>query len=126
MRALFRTADTPWGTMPFLEVDGKRIGGSPVIARFLAERFGRCCRHVPSSDALGCYVRHLLPPGLAGSDDVENAQIAAVLVAVEDISTEVVKLFFEKDESKKVRSLSKRPAAPLVHAVSLVPWCRLL
>ena len=63
---------------------------------------------------------------MAGSDDVENAQIAAVLVAVEDVSTEVVKLVFEKDESKKVRSLSKRPVASLVHAVSLVPWCRLL
>ena len=62
MCALFRTADTPWGTMPFLEVDGKRIGGSPVIARFLAERFGGCCRHAPSSDALGCYARLLSSP----------------------------------------------------------------
>ena len=26
--------------MPFLEVDGRKIGGSFVIARFLAERFG--------------------------------------------------------------------------------------
>ena len=73
-----RCADTPWGTMPFLEVDGKRIGGSPVIARFLSERFG-----------------------LAGSDDVENAQIAAVLVAVEDVATELLKMVYEKDEGKK-------------------------
>lgn len=42
--------------------------------------------------------------GLAGSDDVENAQIAAVLVAAEDVATEVLKMVYEKDEGKKVWS----------------------
>ena len=41
---------------------------------------------------------------MAGSDDVENAQIAAVLVAVEDVATEVLKMVYEKDEGKKVWS----------------------
>jgi len=41
---------------------------------------------------------------LAGSDDVENAQIAAVLVAVEDIVTELLKMEYEQDEGKKVWS----------------------
>ena len=36
-------ADSPWGTMPFLEVDGKTIGGSTVIARYLGEKFGMLC-----------------------------------------------------------------------------------
>ena len=36
-------ADTPWGAMPFLEMEETtRIGGSHVILQFLGERFSRC------------------------------------------------------------------------------------
>lgn len=60
------------------------------------------------------------PPGLAGSDDVENAQIAAVLVAVEDVGTEVLKMVREKDEDKKVRVVT------CVFKFHSVPaWCTL-
>ena len=44
--------DSPWGTMPFLEVDGKVIGGSSVIARYLGEKFGvLCSEHI----TIGCH-----------------------------------------------------------------------
>lgn len=103
-----RCADTPWGTLPFLEVDGKRIGGSPVIARFLSERFGKCCCDRVSGGEARAVTDEVcsVSSGLAGSDDVENAQIAAVLVAVGDVATEVLKMVYEEDEGKKVWSAS--------------------
>lgn len=52
---------TPTGSLPLLEVDGKQLTGSGVIARFLAERFG-----------------------LAGSNDIENAEIAGIIDVLED------------------------------------------
>ena len=67
--------------------------------------------------------------GLAGSDDVENAQIAAAVDSVDGILTEVVKFFFEKDEEKKVatgRVVGYAMLVLLMQTVSLVFWCRLL
>ena len=32
---------TPFGLLPVLEVDGKKIGGTIIIARFVAERYGK-------------------------------------------------------------------------------------
>ena len=64
--------------MPLLEVDGRKIGGSLVIARFLAERFG-----------------------LAGEGDIQKAEIAAAVDAISDVGTEIMKVHFEKDEAKK-------------------------
>ena len=32
---------TPFGVLPVLDVDGKKIGGTIVIARFVAERYGK-------------------------------------------------------------------------------------
>ena len=69
---------TPFGMLPMLEVDGNKIGGSVNIARFLGETLG-----------------------LAGSNPVENAQIAAIVDAVEDINKEVIRCRFEKDEARK-------------------------
>lgn len=39
--------------MPFLEVDGKTIGGSTVIARYLGEKFGMLCleHNITSNDS---------------------------------------------------------------------------
>ena len=60
---------TPTGALPLLEVDGKQITGSVVINRFLAERFG-----------------------LAGSNDVENAEIAGIIDVLGDFSIRMMTL----------------------------------
>lgn len=72
--------DSPFGCMPFLQVDGKRISGSFVCARFLAEKYG-----------------------LAGKDAFENAEIASVGDAINDLGTDVVKFLFEKDPETKAK-----------------------
>ena len=69
---------TPYGSLPVLEVDGKMLAGSGVIARFLAERFG-----------------------LAGSNDFENAEIASIIDTGGDLAQKMLAAFFEKDETKK-------------------------
>ncbi len=64
--------------MPVLEVDGKMLGGSGSIQRYLAEKFG-----------------------LAGSNDFENAEIDSIIDAIGDLAQELRKLNSEKDEAKK-------------------------
>lgn len=68
----------PFGTMPVMDMDGKRLSGSVVIARYLAEAYG-----------------------LAGSNALENAEVASVVDAVNDLTREMLQVFFEKDENKK-------------------------
>lgn len=75
---------TPTGMLPVLEVDGKQLTGSGVIARFLAERFG-----------------------LAGSNDLENAEIAGILDVINDFMRCMIVMFFEKDEAKKAELKKK-------------------
>lgn len=70
--------NTPTGSLPILEVDGKPLTGSGPIARFLAERFG-----------------------LAGSNDFENAELAGVGDIVKDFFQKALPFFMEKDEEKK-------------------------
>jgi glutathione S-transferase len=72
--------NSPFGCMPFLEVDGKRISGGFVCARFLAEKYG-----------------------LAGKDAFENAEIASVGDAIHDLEGDVVKFVFEKDPEAKAK-----------------------
>ena len=69
---------TPYGSVPVLEVDGKMLAGSGVVARFLAERFG-----------------------LAGSNDFENAEIASIIDTGVDLAEKFGAVHFEKDETKK-------------------------
>ena len=69
---------TPNGSLPTLEVDGKTLPGSIPIARFVAERFG-----------------------LAGSNDIENTEIAGVMDCLTDLVTLFMKVMFEKDEIRK-------------------------
>ena len=69
---------TPLGCLPVLEVDGKEIAGSIPIARYVAEKHG-----------------------LAGENDLENAQLAGIGDILQDIQNQLFKFFFEKDETKK-------------------------
>ena len=69
---------TPNGSLPTLEVDGKTLPGSIPIARFVAERFG-----------------------VAGSNDIENTEIAGVMDCLTDLVTSFMKVMFEKDETRK-------------------------
>eukprot|EP00731_Ephydatia_muelleri_P016491 Em0009g915a len=73
-----RAPHTPFGTLPVLEVDGKQLGGSLVIARYVAEK-----------------------NGLGGANDFENALIASALDAITDLVNKITPLVFEKDEAKK-------------------------
>ncbi|KAL4226801.1 hypothetical protein ACF0H5_014780 [Mactra antiquata] len=69
---------TPFGQMPVLEVDGKRLAQSQSIARFLAREFG-----------------------IAGKDSWEQALVDQYMGLVDDMFKEAVKAFFESDEKKK-------------------------
>ena len=73
-----RESSTPFGVIPVLEVDGKLIGGSIVIARYVAEKFG-----------------------VAGSNDFENAIIASIVDAATDLGMEMYTTYSEEDETKK-------------------------
>ena len=75
---------TPFGVMPVLEEDGKMLGGSMVIARYLGEKYK-----------------------LAGSNAWENAQIANIADFIADFVKELAKLYYEKDEDRKKEILSK-------------------
>ena len=77
-----RSPHTPFGVLPVLEVDGKQLGGSHVIARYVAEKLG-----------------------VAGSNDFENALIASILDAVSDMEQQLHPWWFEKDETKKAELL---------------------
>ena len=70
----------PFGKLPVLEVDGKCIAHSIVIARYLAETFG-----------------------LAGSNLLENSQLAGIAEAVNDLFEDMVKIRLEKDDQKKAQ-----------------------
>ena len=70
--------NTPYGTLPVLEVDGKQLAGTIPIARFLAERFG-----------------------LAGSNDFENADIDSIQDVATDFTIQLMLCFWEKDDAKK-------------------------
>jgi glutathione S-transferase len=72
--------ESPFGYMPILEVDGKKISGSYVCARFLGEKFG-----------------------LAGENEFQNAEIASVGDAIHDLEGDVVKFVFEKDPEAKAK-----------------------
>ena len=76
--------NTPYGVMPVLEVDGKKLGGSSCIQRYLAEKYG-----------------------LAGSNDWENAEIESIVDALGDFGQQLTKVHFEKDEAKKAELAEK-------------------
>ena len=69
---------TPTGQLPMLEVEGKILTGSRTIARFVGERLG-----------------------LAGANDLENAQLDAMIDYLFDFLQKMYPWFYEKDEAKK-------------------------
>lgn len=71
---------TPNGSLPVLEVDGNKLPGSGPISRYVAEQHG-----------------------LAGSDDVENAQIAGIDDLLTDVVNRFIRFWFEKDEAVKAQ-----------------------
>lgn len=71
---------TPFGTLPILEYDGRVIGGSMPIARFVAEKVG-----------------------LAGTNEAENAEIAGIVDFLGDLATRLNTANYEKDEGRKAQ-----------------------
>ena len=69
---------TPFCTIPVLEIDGKQLGGSVVIGRYLAEQFS-----------------------LAGENAMENAQIAAIVYSAYDLKQEILPAWVEKDPARR-------------------------
>ena len=70
----------PFGVMPVLEEDGKKLGGSVVILRYLAEK--------PEFN-------------VAGSNAWDNAWLANIGDFIKDFNGELLKVHFENDENKK-------------------------
>ena len=73
---------TPTGTVPLLEVDGEMFHGSRPFSRFVAERHG-----------------------LAGTNDLENLQLAGIVDTIADLLLKLMPFFFEKDDTRKAQLL---------------------
>ena len=69
---------TPYGVMPVLDIDGKIVGGSMPIARYLAKQYG-----------------------LDGGDDMARLILEGAADAIEDFKKKMTAMHFEKDEEKK-------------------------
>jgi glutathione S-transferase len=75
---------TPWGSLPVLEVDGKQVGQSMAIARFVAKE-----------------------GGLYGKNSVEAAVIDSVVDVVTDIREKAIPLAFMPDGPAKDAALKE-------------------
>jgi len=69
---------TPWGQVPILSVDGKEIGQSRTIMRFLGKKFN-----------------------MVGSSEWDATKCDEISDVLEDINSEVVKVIFGKDDTEK-------------------------
>jgi len=77
-------ANLPWGSLPLLEVDGKKIGQSMTIVRFLANRFN-----------------------LAGADDFEKAKCDEISDSIKDFGGEWRAIMQAQDDTKKAELMKK-------------------
>jgi len=73
---------TPFGQVPVLEIDGKKICQSTAISRYLAKQFG-----------------------LAGKDDWENLEIDATVDTIHDIRMKIAAHHYENNEESKAQKL---------------------
>jgi glutathione S-transferase len=72
--------DTPNGSLPVLDVDGQMLAGAVPIARYVAEQHG-----------------------VAGANDLENAQIAGIDDLLTDVANRIARFWFEKDDATKAQ-----------------------
>ena len=71
---------TPYGAMPALEIDGKFYAGSGPLARYVAEQHG-----------------------LAGSNALENLELASIYDVIDDLLLRAMLFYYEKDETRKAQ-----------------------
>ena len=71
---------TPYGSMPVLEIDGKMYAGSGPLARYVAEQHG-----------------------LAGSNALENLELASIYDVIEDLLLRAILCHFEKEDARKAQ-----------------------
>ncbi|CAH0725478.1 unnamed protein product, partial [Brenthis ino] len=71
---------TPFGVLPFLEIDGKKYSQSSAIGRYLGKKYG-----------------------LAGKDIEEDFEIDQILDFFNDIRIKAAAVFFETDEKIQVK-----------------------
>ncbi len=80
----YKTSRSPFGVAPWIEVDGKQIGGAREIARYLGEEFG-----------------------LAGKNSLENAQIASIGDHFNDMLANAFPCFDAKTDEDKARLMKQ-------------------
>ena len=73
-------AATPWSSLPVLEVDGKRIGQSLACTRYAAKL-----------------------AKLTGSNDIEFAQLDAIVDAINDFRGKPFEVMYAADDKKVVK-----------------------
>jgi len=73
---------TPYGQVPVLEVDGKKIAQSTAISRYLAKQYG-----------------------LAGKNDWESLEIDATVDTIHDVRAKIAAYSYEKNETAKEEKL---------------------
>ncbi|XP_031842255.2 glutathione S-transferase-like [Nomia melanderi] len=74
--------ETPFGQVPVLEIDGKKVHQSAAISRYLAKQFG-----------------------LAGKDDWEALEIDMAVDTIHDLRTKISFYSYEKNEAAKAEKL---------------------
>ncbi|KAF7991206.1 hypothetical protein HCN44_002768 [Aphidius gifuensis] len=77
----------PFGQVPVLEVDGKRINQSTAICRYLAKQYG-----------------------LVGKDDWENLEIDSTVDTIHDMRSKIAGFFYEDDTNAEAKAKKKEVA----------------
>ena len=75
---------SPYGGLPILEIDGKLYAGTIPLMRYVAEQHG-----------------------LAGSNELENLELASICDMTEDLVHRLIPVFEEKDETRKAKLLKE-------------------
>uniref|UniRef100_A0A914VTM1 glutathione transferase n=1 Tax=Plectus sambesii TaxID=2011161 RepID=A0A914VTM1_9BILA len=76
--------ETPWGQLPVLEVDGKKLAQTAAIYQYLAKQFG-----------------------YNGKSDWETAQVQELLGSTEDVFSSFGPVFRTQDEAEKKKLMEK-------------------